>query len=132
MNIYVASGLENRARAAMLISCIEDCGHRITYDWTKHGDVRDKGEDAMCATACNEVEGVANAELLIVLLPGGKGTHTELGIALATRAHKRIWMWSEDTAVFGGGSATCVFYHHPAIERLSCSFEALQEKIRLL
>lgn len=128
MKIYVASGLENRARAAALIRHIKACGHFVTYDWTQYGDVRGNGETAMRATACSEVEGVSSAELLIVLLPGGKGTHTELGIALATRANKRIWLWSENAAVFGGGDATCVFYHHPSIEHLSCSFASLQEK----
>ena len=132
MRIYVASGLENRARAAALIAYVQSLGHTITYDWTKHGDVRDKGEDAMRATARNEADGVASAALLIVLLPGGKGTHTELGMALTTRASKRIWLWAENEAVFGGGGATCVFYHHPAIERFSCSLEALKDKIRSL
>ena len=126
----MASGLENRERAAALIRHIEECGHSITYDWTKHGDVRNKGEDVMRATAANEVEGVKSAELLIVLLPGGKGTHTELGIALAANDRKRIWLWSNAPGVFGGGDATCVFYHHPSIEHLSCSFASLQEKLR--
>jgi hypothetical protein len=48
-----------------------------------------------------------NADFLIVLLPGGKGTHVELGIALAQ--HKRVYLYSanEDINDF---SKTSTFY----------------------
>ncbi len=125
MKIYIASSLENRERAAALVRQIRISGHTITYDWTMRGDVRNSGEMAMLETAQNEVNAVTDADLVIILLPGGKGTHTELGVALATREKKKIWIWSENEAVFGGGSETCVFYHHPDVTCLSCSFENL-------
>ena len=129
MNIYVASGLENREQAAALIRQLSMDGHTITYDWTQRGDVRNSGDLAMIETAQREVNAVAEAELVILLLPGGKGTHTELGLALATRENKKIWIWSETEEVFGHGDATCVFYHHPEVSCLSCSFEELCSRV---
>ncbi len=129
MKIYVASSLNNRDMAAKLVSQLRLSGHMITYDWTQRGDVRNNGEMAMLETSQNEINAVMNADWVIVLLPGGKGTHTELGVALATRERKKIWIWSEDEAPFGGGSATCVFYHHPDVTCLSCSFEDLCARV---
>lgn len=128
----MASGLQNRARAAALMDLLRACGHSVTYDWTRHGDVRDRGEDVMRRTASYEVQGVADAELVILLLPGGKGTHTELGVALSTLSNKQIWLWSEDGHELQGGADTCVFYHHPAIRRIHCPFEALLSQIQAL
>lgn len=125
MKIYIASGLENKDRTAKLMGELRIKGHEITYDWTSHGDVRERGETVMRDTAKNEIQGIIDAELFIVLLPGGKGTHTELGAALATRENKRIWLWAETPESFGSGSNTCVFYHHPSITLLSCPFEEL-------
>lgn len=100
MKIYVASGLENRERASKLISALRMSGHEITYDWTSHGDVRDRGEAVMRETSQNEMQGVIDSDLFIALLPGGKGTHTELGAALATVCNKRIWLWAETPEAF--------------------------------
>lgn len=64
-----------------------------------------------------------------MLLPGGQGTHTELGIALATRANKRIMLWSETGKEFLDNADTCVFYHHMSIEQVTCSYQALKAKL---
>ncbi len=129
MKIYIASGLENKERAAALVRHITQSGHTITYDWTQNGDVRNGGEMLMMQTAQSEVAAVMEAELVIVLLPGGRGTHTELGVALATNENKKIWIWAEEDASFGAGSDTCVFYHLPHVSCISCSFEELCARI---
>ena len=129
MKFYVASGLENRERAAKLINEIRLKGHEIAYDWTVHGDVRSSGESVMRQTAENEIQAIFDAELFIALLPGGKGTHAELGAALASKGNKRIWLWAETPEAFGGGESTCVFFHHPSITILSCSFSSLCEML---
>ena len=131
MRIYVASGLVKRDRVKEVITRLVSLGHIIAYDWTLHGDVRGDGEARMREVAQNEAEGVASAELALLLLPGGKGTHTELGAALATRANKRIVLWSELGAEFSGGADACVFYHHPAVERLCCPFGELFDRLGL-
>lgn len=132
MRVYVASGLENRLRAAAVMEFIRERGHEITYDWTSHGDVRAQGEARMREVSQREAQAVADAELVLALLPGGKGTHIELGAALATSHNKRIFVWSETGREFGGGSDTCVFYHHPAVKTLGCEFGAMLEFLKTI
>jgi nucleoside 2-deoxyribosyltransferase len=56
-----------------------------------------------------------------ILLPGGNGTHLELGFAIASG--KRIFLHSEDPTLFELGSQTNAFYHHPDVSCLSCPIE---------
>lgn len=129
MKIYIASSLENKEKAAQLIHRIRLSGHTITYDWTQRGDVRNDGELAMMETAQSEVNAVTAADMVIIMLPGGRGTHTELGVALATRERKKIWVWADNDAPFGPGTDTCVFYHHPDVTCLSCSLDELCKRV---
>lgn len=132
MRFYVASGLQNREAARSLIRHLSDRGHLPTYDWTEHGDVRDQGEAFLSSVALNEARAVCDAEFVVVLLPGGCGTHTELGLAIASRANKRILLWSETGDEFLTGKNTCAFYHHPVVERISCPFEMVGERVEAL
>jgi len=130
MRIYVASSLENIERASAVIDTFKRCGHTISYNWTEFGDMRGRGEDALMSTANKEVFAVIDSDLVLVLLPGGRGTHTELGLALASRNNKRILLWSETGVEFHNDSNTCAFYHHVSIERMQCGFDELLEKIK--
>lgn len=132
MRFYVASGLENRDRVQLVIQKIRSIGHEMTYDWTVHGDVRCQGEEILNTVAGNETFAVIDAGCVLVLLPGGHGTHTELGIALASRSNKRIILWSETGEEFGCDLKTCAFYHHSSVEMLHCSFEELLERIETI
>lgn len=127
MRFYIASGLQNRALAKDMIDFIQSRGHTLVYDWTGHGDVRGQGLDRLTEVASAEYSAVRDAEFLLVMLPGGCGTHTELGIALGTRSNKRIILWSATGQEFIDGPDTCVFYHHRAVEQVACSYEELRE-----
>ena len=85
------------------------------------------GAERMSEVAFNELRAVRDAELVVARLPGGQGTHTELGVALATRSNKRIILWSETGDEFAFDNRTCTFYFHPAAERVVCPFEELLE-----
>lgn len=130
MRIYIATRLDNIERAKNVIEVLEANGHIINYNWTQHGDVRNKGKSKLTDTARDEVFAVVDAALVLVMLPGGKGTHTELGIALASRNNKRILLWSETGKELQTDENTCVFYHHLSIEHVICSFEKLLEKLQ--
>ena len=94
------------------------CGHEISYDWTLHGSVKSVSKERLREVAELELVGVSEADFVIVLLPGGNGTHLELGFALATG--KRVFLHSEDSLVFELGPQTNAFYHHPDITCLHC------------
>ncbi len=127
MRFYIATGLANYNRASKLGDVLRARGHEQTYDWTTHGDIRRDGEHRMSEVAFNELRAVRDAELVIVLLPGGHGTHTELGVSIATRSNKRILIWSETGNEFMPDERTCTFYFHPCVERIVCSFDELIE-----
>lgn len=79
--IYVASGLENIARAKEIIARLRSEGFEITYDWTVHGRLYD--QDALRNVAMLEESGVRNCDTILVVLPGSSGTHFEFGLARA-------------------------------------------------
>lgn len=132
MKFYVASGVSNAEKVNRAAAALEAGGHERTYNWTTHGDVSQTPAERKREVASNEMRGVADAELVVLLLPGRFGTHAELGIALATAENKRILLWSETSAPFDGAEGFCVFYHHPAVERVVCSFESLLDQLQLI
>lgn len=129
MNFYVASRLENYKSVQILTKELESIGWHNTYDWTKHGSVRGMGEVVMSQTALNEYIGVLNADIVIALLPGGRGTHVEIGLAYALK--KRIILHSDDPRTFDHISDECIsFYWLPYLNRCRCSFNNFIECLK--
>ena len=124
---YIASGLENAAAVRELKQILDAAGWHHTYDWTVHGSVYGEGADRLAEVAAAESAGVIDAEVVVALLPGGRGTHTELGMAIAcgefdigTEDRVRICVYSATPEKdFGTNGTTCAFYHHPLVERFS-------------
>lgn len=121
MKFYIASKLENAAQVSKLVDTLESWGWRCTYKWHGHGSVRGQGEKRLKEVAAEEYAGVVRADLVIVLLPGGRGTHSELGIALGQG--KKVVIYSQDPQHFDQASEeTCAFYWVPGAERI-CTLE---------
>lgn len=108
MRFYIASGLPNFENVRVLAKALTDAGHTWTYDWTAHGSVKDRPE-VWEPTALAEMQGVTSADVLILMHPGGRGTHVELGMALA-KGIPVIMLGQDPTHGFSG-----VFYSHPLI-----------------
>jgi len=108
---YIATKLERHAEHNIVRDSLAKQGWEISYDWTVHGPVWRDGKKRIQQVSVAETQGVLDADLVVVLLPGGRGTHTELGMAIA--AGKPILLHSLDPALFEAGSETCAFYHHP-------------------
>lgn len=124
MRYYIASRLENAPRVKELKHILDANGWHHTYDWTVHGSVQNEGSHIIREVAEREAEGVGTANVVIVLLPGGRGTHTELGIALGLNL--RVVLLSETAEIdFGQDGRTCAFYHHSLVQRVSSWFELL-------
>jgi hypothetical protein len=132
MKFYVASGVPNAEKVNQAAHALQQLGHERTYDWTRHGGVSGETPARKREIAQREMQAVADAQLVVLLLPGRFGTHTELGVSLATSQNKRILLWSETAAPFDGESGFCVFYHHPAVERFVCPFEEFLSYLRTL
>ena len=132
MRFYVASGVPNAEKVNLAAAALTRAGHERTYDWTTHGDVSQTSPERKREVAALESRGVIDADLVVLLLPGRFGTHAELGLALATSEKKRILLWSETSAPFDGTEGFCVFYHHPAVERVVCPFDEFLLRLSVL
>jgi len=85
--VYVASSLDNWKSASHNIKLLKDAGHTITYDWTVHAEEYENDTSVaptanrLRAIASKELQGVSSADCIVVILPGGNGTHFEFGVA---------------------------------------------------
>lgn len=61
----------------------------------------------------SEIGGIKSADVVIVLMPGGYGTHVELGAALSLG--KPVVMHVTDRALLDE-PYPCVFHHHPLVK----------------
>lgn len=122
MHYYIASSLGNIEQTRRLHDFFTAAGHTCTYQWFNlHGSVYDATKSweeqasTLAAVAEAGVLGVLNAGIVIVLLPGGNGTHVELGVALSIACASRM------TCVIIAGEAArlpkepIAFWYHPAV-----------------
>lgn len=144
---YIASGLENAEQVKAVKARLDAAGWHHTYDWTVHGSVQREGIDRLHEVSSAESVGVFEAQMLIVLLPGGRGTHSELGMQIG-KMDSLVWMTArgvidldllndvrcvhiyspnpDDFSTENG--KTCAFYFHPYTTR----WTDLDEMIRAL
>jgi nucleoside 2-deoxyribosyltransferase len=114
--IYIASALSNKNKVDQLFSVIE-AHHPVefTYKWYEVGKVP---KDAYLDVASKELHGVLNADVFIALLPGKKGTHTELGIAIATCPKVIVLGEEDDFEPVDEDNYPSIFYFLPMVERV--------------
>jgi len=108
---YLATQKDSSARAAPLLDALKAQGWVRTFAWT--GDELDPHRHADIAVA--ELTGVREADVLIVLLPGGRGTHVEIGAALALGKPVILHAPNYDTLK---KPYPCVFHYHPSVKLL--------------
>lgn len=124
MKFYIASRLENAEDVKKLAAVLKAYNWEQTYDWTEHGSVQHEGEQKLAFVAENEMQGVREADVIIVLLPGGRGTHAELGAANVLKKPVFIWAATED--YFKHDERTCAFYWNFNVTRV------VGDKLKLL
>ena len=80
-----------------------------------------------------ELRGVHECEVFIALLPGGRGTHVELGYALAQpHLNGNILLHHETGDIFKSDEDACAFYHHPHVKLLkSRTMRAMKDVIHI-
>jgi len=109
MRFYIASALDNvlavRELAGILV---EDYGWVWAYDWTKHWSVPPESLQRTAEIAEEEIDGVYDADVIIGLLPGGRGTHMELGMGLVTEDCRVVVCGAPDS--FYQDGRLCSFY----------------------
>jgi nucleoside 2-deoxyribosyltransferase len=109
---YLATQKDRAAQAEAISEAMKAHGWERTFTWTGH----DEGSlEAYAKTAVAELNGVREADVLIVLLPGGFGTHVEIGAALAMG--KPVILHAPDRKILET-PYPCVFHYHPGVKLL--------------
>ena len=124
MKYYLATSLGNIEAAKKAHERLAKRGWECTYDWTVHGSLAAKPE-RWEEVAQKEIHGVVGADVLIALMPGGRGTHVEIGAALAYGIH--VWIVGLDEKA----AYECLFHHHPQARRFK-AFSEVEAYIDML
>lgn len=118
VQFYIATALERAMDHRRLAQHLQKYfGWVLTYDWTEHGSVQNQGAERMGEVAAREAAAVARADVVIVLLPGGRGTHTELGMAIAL-GKPVLLVGDADDRKGGSDGRECAFYHAPGVKQV--------------
>lgn len=125
---YVASSFSNIVNVRYLAQTLECKGYINTYDWTQNASARDASPVTpadLRSIGQHEKDAVLSADVVVILLPGGKSTHVELGIAIAQS--KRTILHSSNEV--NNLETTSTFYHPPELEKCHGSLGDLVDLI---
>lgn len=128
MKFYIGSGMKNCELVNYYAKILEQNGWKHTYNWAKNINGDETIEDLVEYSKL-ERQGIIDSDVVVILLPAGRGTHIELGMALAL--NKKIFLCSETKEEFDIKN-TVNFYQLPSIVRLvGTADENLKEIIKL-
>ena len=144
MKYYIASSLSNRKTVQELDRWLQDRGHLPTFPWWTEPPVATFPVLAECPAhgvqntesrwykqhlqerSMDDLQGVIDADFVIVMLPGGNGTHVELGAALALQRHGQCAAILYVPDGVPTEPYPCVFHWDPALRRASTMEELIQ------
>lgn len=125
MKFYLASSFANKNQVRYISEQLKNKGYIHTYDWTLNE--RALSLEDLQRIGQNEKDAIFDSDLVILILPGGKGSHVELGMALGFE--KRVILYSPNDEVHDFAQTT-TFYHLPVVEKCSGSVQELLEYIQ--
>ena len=126
MKFYIASSLKNIDQVRYVSKRLKNKGFIHTYDWTVNENVTTLEE--LKVIGQKEKNAVIEADFVVVLLPAGKGSHIELGIAMGN--DKKIYLYSPNKEV-DNIETTSTFYHLYEIEKCFGTIDELVDIIDL-
>ena len=129
MKFYIASKLENYEQVRYLAEKLKSAGWIHTYDWTVHEAVKETSIDSLKDIGQKEYDAVREADVVIVLTPQGRGTHTEFGMAIALG--KKIYLCHADNTYFLCDGNTSAFYWLPNVIQLIGTADNIAHEILL-
>lgn len=121
---YIASSFKNIEAVRYVSKELIKIGYIHTYDWTQNE--RASTIEDLREIGLQEKNAVMEADFIIVLLPAGKGSHIEFGIALGLG--KRIYLYSQDNEIYNFDT-TSTFYHLPQVEKCVGTIDELLVKV---
>jgi nucleoside 2-deoxyribosyltransferase len=124
LKFYVASSFKNIDAVRYVSERLKNKGFIHTYDWTQND--RSSSIEQLMEIGKKEKNGVLEADFIVVLLPAGKGSHIELGIALGNG--KRVYLYSPNDEI-NDLEKTSTFYHLTEINKCNGTIQELIETI---
>jgi nucleoside 2-deoxyribosyltransferase len=109
---YLSTRKDRSAEGATLTEALKALGWECTFDWSA---LQNTSPARYPEIARAEIAGVRDADILLVLLPGGFGTHAEIGAALALG--RPVIIHAPNQQVLDTPYA-CVFHYHPGVKVL--------------
>lgn len=126
---YVASSFRNIDAVNYVTKQLIKKGYVQTYDWTKNAQAREEKTltfEDLKEIGHHEINAVKESDFIVIILPGGKGTHIELGIALGLG--KKLFLYSPDGAI-NQMENTSTFYHLPEVVKCYGTLDELVKNI---
>ena len=114
MKFYIGSSLKNYNLVNSYSKVLKDYGWIQTYDWVKNVN-QDTSLESLKNYAQLEFQGILDSDIVIILLPAGRGAHIELGMAVAL--NKKIVICSSSNEDFSLEN-TVAFYEMPNVIKL--------------
>ena len=127
MKFYIGSGFLNFELVNIISEKLINLGHIHTYNWAKNIIENETIEDMIRASEL-EKQAIIDSDVVIIILPAGRGTHIELGMALAL--NRKVYLYSKDGKDFELEN-TVNFYEIPEITKVIGSINDLVEKINI-
>lgn len=112
MKFYIASSFRNKVNVRFVSKELIKRNYIPTYDWTINKKASTMNE--LKKIGQEEKDAVAEADFVIVLLPAGKGSHIEMGIALGQS--KKVFLYSPNEEV-NNYATTSSFYHLSQVKK---------------
>ena len=122
---YFSTRKDRSSAATALLEVLVSQGWKRTYVWS---DIT-LSPDQFGDVATSEIQGIQSADLVVVLLPGGYGTHVEIGAALAFG--KPVILHAPDQGTLNT-PYPCVFHHHPLIKLIVSEVVNIEEFITIM
>ena len=122
--IYIWSKFKNANKVNELTNAFEKLDVINAYNWAANIKEEETRED-LIDFAKKEMNAIKDADDVIFLLPLGKGSHIELGMALAY--NKKIYLVSNDKNDFDNNTVN--FYEMDGIKKVVVSDEKLISSI---
>ena len=124
MKVYIGAKFGNMDKVISLSKRLEEKDIINNYNWAL--DLKEEeSEDDLIESAKKELKAIKESDCVIFLLPLGRGSHVELGMALA--CDKQVILCGESNELFENDPIN--FYKLPGIIKIVDSYDKMEDKI---
>lgn len=114
MKFYIGSGLKNGKIVNEFSKRLQNYGWEHTYNWAEKEIGNETMED-LIKYATLEQKAIEESDVVIIILPAGRGTHIELGMAIAL--NKKIYLYSNSKEEFDQKNIVA-FYQLQSVQKI--------------